>query len=354
MTTDGNFTRDALEASIRIGAVLILVVWTFWIVRPFVLPAVWGIIIAIAIHPLFSRMSGAMGQRDKLAATLLTLLILVLLVWPCVLLAGLLVENVRDLSAAFQKGSLKIPPPPAQLTSWPLVGKAAYKFWSLASANMEAALAQLQPQLKALGGWLLSGAASTGAGLLQFVLAVIISGFVLARADGGVALARRFAARLAGARGAEFVDLAGATVRGVARGIVGVAAIQALLAGIGMAVAGIPLAGLWALLCVVLAIIQIGIAPVMLGAVIYEFSVADTLPAVLFLAFAVVVGTVDNILKPLLMGRGLDVPMAVILVGSIGGMLASGIVGLFVGAVVLAVAYKIFATWLDAANQEPG
>jgi len=342
------FTRNAVEATIRIGVLLVLVAWCFQITRPFIGPIVWGVIIAIAIFPIHRALLTLLGGRNGLSASLLTVVMLVVLVWPTFVLTGALLDNLQLLLDTLDAGSLDVPPPPEGVASWPVIGPTLYQFWDLASTNMDAALIELQPQIEAVAGWLLSAAAGTGLGVLQFVLSIIISGILITHSAAGHHFADKLALRLSGERGSAFVDLAEATVRGVARGVIGVAFIQMLLVGLGMGIAGVPWAGLWTFLALLLAIMQIGVAPVMIGAIIYMFTTADTLPAVLFLIYGVFVSGIDNVLKPLLMGRGLDVPMAIILVGTIGGMLASGIVGLFIGAVVLAVGYKLFMTWLDA------
>ncbi len=349
-TSTQQFTRNAVEATIRIGVLLLLVAWCFQITRPFIGPIVWGGIIAIAIFPIHRALLTLLGGRKGLSASLLTVVMLVVLVWPTVLLTAALLDNLQLLSDTLDAGSLDVPPPPEGVASWPVIGPSLYQLWDLASTNLDKALIELRPQIEAVASWLLSAAAGTGLGILQFVLSIIISGILIANSERGHRFAYRLALRLSGERGSAFVDLAEATVRGVARGVIGVAFIQMLLVGLGLGVAGVPWAGLWTFLALLLAIMQIGVAPVMLGAIIYMFSTADTLPAVLFLICGVFVSAIDNVLKPLLMGRGLDVPMAIILVGTIGGMLATGIVGLFIGAVVLAVGYKVFMTWLEAEN----
>jgi predicted PurR-regulated permease PerM len=341
------FTRNAVEATIRIGVLLVLVAWCFQITRPFIGPIVWGVIIAIAIFPIHRVLLTLLGGRNGLSASLLTVVMLVVLVWPTFVLTGALLDNLQLLLDTLDAGSLDVPPPPEGVASWPVIGPTLYQFWDLASTNLDAALTELQPQIEAVAGWLLSAAAGTGLGVLQFVLSIIISGILIAHSAAGHGIAQKFAIRLSGDRGSTFVDLAEATVRGVARGVIGVAFIQMLLVGLGLGIAGVPWAGLWTFLALLLAIMQVGVAPIMIGAIIYMFTTADTLPAVLFLIYGVFVSAIDNVLKPLLMGRGLDVPMAIILVGTIGGMLTSGIVGLFIGAVVLAVGYKLFMTWLD-------
>jgi predicted PurR-regulated permease PerM len=340
------FVRNAIEAAIKIGVVLIIVLWCFQIVRPFIGIVVWGIIIAVAIFPMARKIAGLMGGRRKSAAALVTLLMLLVLAAPAVELTAIVVDNVNSLSGKMDEGVLQIPLPPEGVASWPLIGEPVAEFWALAATNLTDALKIIEPQLKAVGAWLLGTLAGMGLGLLQFIAAIIIAGVFMAQAEASGRFARALGRRLAGDRGEELTALAESTVRGVARGVIGVAFIQSALAGIGLVVADIPGAGIWALLCLLLAIIQLGVAPVMIGAIIYMFATANTMPAVIFTVYAIVVSGIDNVLKPLLMGRGLDVPMPVILVGTIGGMLLSGVVGLFIGAVILALGYKLFTAWV--------
>jgi predicted PurR-regulated permease PerM len=246
-----------------------------------------------------------------------------------------------------QQGTVDIPPPPESVAGWPLIGKPLSNFWHLASENLEEALGQLKPQIKALGAWLLSAAAGAGFGLLQFVLAIVIAGVLLPRGEKGHQAARAVATRFVGARGEEFLDLAESTVRSVARGILGVAVIQSVLAGVGFLVAGIPGAGLLALVCLLLSVIQVGPGLVLIPCVIYVFMTDSMLTAILFLVWNVFVGLLDNVLKPLLLGRGVKVPMLVIFIGAIGGFLSMGIIGLFVGSIVLVLGYTLLQAWLS-------
>ena len=216
----------------------------------------------------------------------------------------------------------------------------------MASVNLAAALGEIRPQVAAFGRWLLATVGELGLGTLQFVIAIIIAGVFLANAQGSGDAARAIATRLAGERGADYAELGQATVRSVARGILGVALIQSLLAGLGFLAVGVPGAGLLALVCLLLAVVQIGPIVVLIGTVIYVFSTADTFTAVIFLIWSIFVALIDNVLKPILLGRGVKVPMVVIFVGAIGGLLASGIIGLFVGSVVLALSFTLFKAWL--------
>jgi predicted PurR-regulated permease PerM len=347
----------ALESAIRIGMIALLAFWCYKIVEPFVVPISWGLIIAVAAYPLYSRLERVLSGRRKLAATLFTLLALALLITPTVMLGTSLADSAQKLATTLTDGSVKVPPPSQSVAQWPLIGERLYAFWSLASQNLQQALKTIAPQLEALGKWLLAAGASTGLGVLQFAISILIAGVLVANAEGGTAIARRIAIRFAGSRGGEFAIIAGKTVRSVAQGVLGVAAIQALLAGIGLLFMGVPGAGLWAVLVLLLAIVQLPPLLILGPIVVYVFYVSDTIPAVLFAIWSLFVSTSDTFLKPMLLGRRLQTPMLVILIGAIGGMLLSGVIGLFVGSVILALGFELFMAWLaqvDSAASIPG
>ncbi|MGD9043616.1 MAG: AI-2E family transporter [Desulfobacterales bacterium] len=353
-SNDKLFTARALEATIQIGLVILLLYWCFKIGQPFLQIIVWGIIIAVAIHPVYGRLKSALGGRGRLAATLITLLALIILLVPAYMLSESLISTARDYSAQLDKGTLSVPPPSENVRSWPVIGEPLYKFWSLASNNLGDALSKITPQLKRFGIPLLSAAAGVGAGILKFVVSIIIAGVLLANDAGGGQAARAIATRLTAERGTEAVELAAATVRSVTLGILGVALIQTLLASLGFLVVGVPGAGLWALFVLILAVVQLPTILVLGPIIVYVFSTSSTATAVVFAIWSLLVGMSDALLKPLLMGRGVDVPMLVIFIGAIGGFVTSGIIGLFVGAVILALGYKLFILWLnDDSETEP-
>lgn len=350
---DEVFQSRAIEAAIRISLLALLVVWCFNIVRPFILPVLWGSIFAVALYPLFLKLQSMLGGREKLTATLMTLLALAILITPTVMLSQSLIESSKTLSEEIAAGTLTIPPPSEKVKDWPLIGEKLDKAWSLASTNLGAALEKFKPQLEAIGIKLLSFTAGAGAGILQFVISIIIAGALLVYARGGSEAMETIAGRVMGKQGGkDFVDIAGATIRSVAQGVLGVALIQSILAGIGLMVMGVPYAGLWAFLVLLLAVVQLPPILILGPIVAYVFSVAETIPAVIFTIYSIIVSASDAFLKPLFLGRGMDIPMLVILLGAIGGMILSGIIGLFVGAVVLAVGYKLLITWL-AQNKGP-
>ena len=341
------YVRRAIEVSIHLGLMVLLLVACLMILLPFLPLVAWGIIIAIAVFPAYRRLLSTVGGRGKLAATIFTLLFLAILIVPIVMLAETTVEGVQTLVAHVKDGSLSIPPPPANVGTWPIIGGPLQKLWTKASTDLTGLLQSLLPQIKDLAPRVLAATAGFGLTVLQFVLSILVAGVLLANASGCAEVSRSLANRLFGPRGPEFEELAGSTIRSVTNGILGVAVIQSFLAGLGFVVAGLPGAGLWTLIFLFSAVLQAG-ALVLIPAVIYMFAIASTTKAVLFLLWCVVVALIDNALKPMLLGRGVAVPIAVVFLGAIGGFIAIGIIGLFVGAIILSVGYKLFLAWLES------
>jgi len=347
ISNDKLFKAKALETTIHIGLAILVLYWCFKIAKPFIDTIVWGVIIAVAIHPGYDRLKAALGGRSRLTATLITLSALILLLVPTYMLSESLISTARDYSVHLKEGTFSVPPPSESVRSWPVIGEPIYKFWSLAAYNFKEALAKMTPQLKKFGIPLLSAAAGAGVGILKFVISIVIAGVLLANARAGHQTAQALARRLTGERGTMVVELAAATVRGVALGILGVALIQTLLAGLGLLAVGVPGAGFWSLLVLILAVVQLPTILVMGPIIVYVFSTSSTITAVVFAIWSILVGFSDTFLKPLLMGRGVDVPMLVIFIGAIGGFLTSGIIGLFIGAIIFTLGYKLFLAWLN-------
>jgi predicted PurR-regulated permease PerM len=338
--------NQALEVFIQIGLAALLVVGCLLILRPFIPLIMWGIIIAIASYPTFQKLQRVLRGRGGLAAILWTLLLLAVLILPIFLLAQSLVEGIRPLAMRLKDGTLTVPPPPATIEHWPIIGAPLSRAWSMASTNFADAVARLAPQIKSVLPGILSASAGIGFTVLQFFLSVLVSGVLLGNARAAAEVTRSLANRLFGDRGPEFEQLVGATIRSVTFGILGVALIQSALGVIGFLVMGLPGASVWAVIFLFAAVLQVG-GLVLIPAVIYAFATATTAKAVIFLVWCVFVGVIDNVLKPLLLGRGVAVPVTVVFLGAIGGFVAMGIIGLFVGAIVLSVGYKLFLAWID-------
>ena len=339
--------RMAVEIAIRLGSIALLVGWCLLIVAPFLGIVVWALIITIAVDDGFEKVCNRLGGRRTLTAFLYVGLALILIFGPTVLLSETLVSAAQEYAHALRSDELAVPPPNEAIRDLPLIGPRIYDGWLRASQNLGETLTRFEPQLRTVSKWLLATASSVGLGILQLVGSILIAGLMLVRGEQRREAFQRFSVRMVGPiRGPELARLARATVRSVVQGILGVAALQAILAGTGFMVAGIPGAGLWALLVLVAAIVQLPVILVMIIPVVIAFSTLSGLAAAGLLVWCIAVGLMDNILKPLLFGRGVDVPMLVVFMGALGGMLMMGIVGLFLGAVVLAVGYQLFKAWL--------
>ena len=345
-TRDKSHLSRALEVSIHLSLIALLVVSCFFILRPFIAMAAWGLTIAIAGYPAYRKLQKILGGRGRLAAILFSVVLLLVLIVPIALLAQTLIGGIQGLVDHIQDGTLRIPSPPPNVETWPLVGKKLSDLWSLASTNLTAALRTFAPQLRGAVGGLLAVSASVGLGLLQILVSIVVAGFILANFSQCAKFSHKLAVHFLDKRGPQVEAMVEATIRSVTMGILGVAFIQAALAGIGFLAVGLPGAGLWALIFLIAAVLQVG-AVTLIPAMIYVFATMATGKAVAFLIWCIFVGLIDNVLKPLLLGRGAPVPILVIFLGAIGGFAAMGIFGLFVGAIVISVGFNLFTAWLD-------
>ncbi len=337
--------RDTfILSAIRIGCLALLAYWTVVLVSPFVTIVIWSVIVAVALYPVFEWLAARLHQR-VLAATLLTVAGLLVIFGPVAWLGFSLADNVRLLVERFGDGSLAIPPPPETIKSWPLIGEQAYQTWYLASTNIKELIDELVPHLKPYGTSVLSVAGDAGLNLVKFIIAAAISGFLFIPGPKLVDTIRRIVRLVATDRGEEFVSLAGATIRNVSRGVIGIALLQSLLVGIGLLVAGVPGAGLLSFLVMFFGIIQIGPSVIVVPLVIWSWFTMEPKSALLFSAYMLPVNFIDNVLRPLVMAQGLSTPMLVIFIGVIGGTLAHGLLGLFVGPIVLSIAWQLLVVW---------
>ncbi|RCU51533.1 AI-2E family transporter [Corallincola holothuriorum] len=351
LQADRQFTKRALEAAIRIAAVFFIASWCYDIIKPFLAPIIWAAIIAVAVKPVSDWIEVKTGLSRKLTATLVTVSLLAALIAPASIVADKITENIQTVSAQVEKGEFDLPNPEEKVKEWPLIGEKVHAAWDDAANNLEGFLKKHDTQVKEAGRVVFSKAAGITVSLLVMVFSIIIAGVFLAGADGSERFVTRLSKRLAGEKGAKFANLASVTVRNVTRGILGVAILQALLAGLGFYLIDLPAAPLLALLVLVMSIIQINPLLLMVPLAIYVFSFASPVVAVIYMIWSIAVGLMDNVLKPLIMGKGSQVPMMVIFLGAVGGFITMGFVGLFVGAVIMVLGYELFSAWLSD-NQE--
>ena len=351
MLDDNAESRRRLESwlidlAIRLVFIGLVAYWALKLVAPFVLLIVWSAILATAIYPIPVWLRRYLGGRSAPVSILLTILGLALILGPAAALTASMAGSVENFAHDLAAGTFVLPPPDPAVQDWPLIGKQVFSAWANVHDDLAGVVGNNKDILVSVGRTLLGLAAGLGIDVLLFAASLIIAGFLYGRGPALAESCRRFAHRIGGSRGSGFVDLAGATVRNVSRGVIGVSLLQALLAGIGLMVAGVPAAGLIALGVLILAIIQIGPAILLIPVTIWIWTAMDTLTAGIFTVYIIPVLLFDNILKPIVMARGLSTPMLVILVGVIGGTLAHGLIGLFLGPIVLAVAYELLMAWV--------
>ena len=344
-------TETYAELAIRLGLLGLFLYWSVILVRPFLGVIVWSIVLCVALYPVFEWIAARLGGRRRLAAVVTTALSLIIVIGPATWLVLGIIESIR--LVVERPDALLLPDPPETVKHWPIVGEQIFQFWDLAATNMKAALAKLAPHLRPLANVLLQFAAGAGVGTLKFLAAVIIAGFLFVPGPTFVSTVKAFAQRVSSGHGEQFVKLAGASIRSVAQGVLGISALQALLAAIGLGIAGVSAVSLISSAVLILGIMQIGPALILIPVVIWSWMAMDMPASLAFTAYMMLVGVLDNILKPIVMKRGLDTPVPVIIIGLVGGTLSYGITGLFLGPIVLAVMWELAVEWIHARKAAP-
>ncbi|MCT4624540.1 MAG: AI-2E family transporter [Schleiferiaceae bacterium] len=349
---DGKRIEHPIDVVIRISALVVIIAWSFQILKPFLSILVWSLIISIALFPVQKKLSELLNNRNKLAAMLITLGMLILIILPITILAEELIKNFSTITQTLSAQNIDVPPPSDRIKEIAIIGETVWENWHEANENLEEFILDHSKELEKIGLFLFGSVAVAGKGLFMFIAAVIVSGLLLIYSSRGRKFADGLSVKLAGKRGHEIVHLAETTTRSVVTGVLGVAIIQSSLAGIGFMLAEIPYWGILVMIVLFLALIQVGVFPVVVPAVIYMFATADTTTAVIFLIWNLLVLVSDNVLKPILLGRGTKVPTLIVFLGAIGGFIQSGFLGLFIGPVVLSIAHELLTKWLRTREQE--
>jgi len=342
-------SRRLLDVFIRAGLVFVLVVLCYRIFSPFISLMAWALILAVTLYPAHQKLAHGLGGKQGLSATLLVLGGIVLIGAPTAVLMTSLGDSVQDFVGSLRGNTLKIPEPSPNVAGWPIVGERVHGLWLQAYTDLPALVRDMQPQLGNLARKALDVVGSIASAVLLFLFSFIVAGIIMAFGQSGAKSTRSIFARIAGIRrGEEFATLSTQTIRAVALGVLGVAVIQAIVVGLVLLIAKIPFAGVLALVVLVLGVAQVPALLVTLPVIVYIWASGDygTVAAATYTVLLFVAGMLDNVLKPLLLGRGVDVPMPVILLGALGGLASAGILGMFVGAVLLALGYQIFMWWV--------
>lgn len=337
--------ENVYDTTIRLLILLLVVSWCLMILQPFVSIILWSLILGIALKPLHEALSKRLGGRKKWASFIIIFTMFLLILVPIGFMSASLIEEVKHLKMLYDTGSLTIPPPNEKVASWPFIGDRLFDLWSSASQSIEQTMIKYEDQLTAFGSGLAKGIVGSMSAMVQFVVSFLIAGVLLVVPGTGEKV-RWFFRKIAGANGDEFADITVRTVGSVVKGVLGVALILALLHGIIFMLAGVPFAGIWTLLIFVLSVLQLPVLFITIPIIMYLFSVNDVTMAVVWTVLLVIAGLSDNVLKPILLGKGAPVPMLVIFIGVIGGFIFSGFIGLFTGAIIISIGYKLFMGWI--------
>jgi predicted PurR-regulated permease PerM len=343
-------SNDLTRITFAVLALALLVATSLWVLRPFLGPTIWATMVVVATWPLMLRVQRLLGNRRSLAVVVMTVLLLLLFVVPLVVAIATIVQNADQLvDWAKLAASYRLSPtPPDWLLALPLIGSKLGAAWEqLVGNGIDGLLPRVAPYAGNLTRWFVAEVGSVGFLLLQFLMTVVIAAILYASGEDAADQVRRFAHRLAGERGASTVKLAGDAIRGVALGVGVTAVVQSVLGGIALAIVDVPFAGLLSALMFMLCIAQIGPAPVLVPAVIWVFYGGQIGWGIFLAVCTLVITLLDNVLRPALIRMGADLPLLLIFAGVIGGLLAFGLVGIFVGPVVLAVAYMLLEAWMD-------
>lgn len=335
------------DVIIRLLFLLFILAWCGFIIYPFLNIILWSIILAMALFPLHKMLSNRLGAKPKLASVLIILFLAIIFILPTAFLTLGLIDEIKELKASFNAGTLTIPAPDDSVKDWPIIGESLFAKWQDASQNLTQTVRTYQDQFVGVGKKVVRGIMSATGDMIQIIVAFIIAGIILGM-DGVGESIRKFFRKIAGERGDEFADISLLTVGSVVKGVIGVALIQALLHGVLFLFAGIPFAGLLTILIFVLSLIQLPVILVTLPVIIYLFAEQSATMATIWTVLFIVAGLSDNILKPILLGKGAPVPMLVIFIGVIGGFIFSGFIGLFTGAIIMSIGYKLLVSWINS------
>ena len=350
-------SSSLLDVLIRAGLIGVLAVLCYQVFSPFLTLMVWSIILAVTLYPLHQWLAHRVGGKQWLGSTILVIVGLLLIITPMALLMNSFADSVRHFIGAVQQNTLAIPAPREGVEKWPLVGKQIHDVWSKAHTDLPGFVQSMQPKIGELAQKAVAMVASIGSGLLLFLVSFLVASILMAYGESGARGSRAIFVRVAGAaRGEALAKLSTATIRAVALGVIGVAFIQAILIGLALLLAGVPAAGVLSAIALVLGIAQVPALIVTIPVIIYIWSSGDygTAAAITHTIILLLTGMADNVLKPLMLGRGVDAPMPVILLGALGGMASGGILGMFVGATLLALGYQIFMGWIATSpNSDP-
>ena len=347
-------SRDLARSALQLLFISVLMAGSFWILQPFLLPLIWAIMIVVATWPLMLRTQTQLGGKRALAVTVMIAALLLILVVPVSLAVVTIVQNAAEIVAWSRSQTFALPMPPAWVATLPVVGpKVAAEWRQIAAAGPEGLVVRLLPYVDQIVRWFVAQMGGLGVMAVHFLLTVIIASILYVKGEAAAERVRLFARRLGGPRGENALQLAVQAIRSVALGVIVTAVVQALLAGVGLAIVGVPYVAILTAVMLFLGIAQLGPMPVLIPAVVWLYWKGHVGAGTVLLVWTIVVGTIDNVLRPILIKRGAKLPLLLIFAGVVGGLIAFGVIGLFIGPVVLAVSYTLLAAWIQDDEPQP-
>ena len=344
-TQDSN---QSIDAFIKIVVLSVFIIASYLIAKPFLLLIIWAIIVAVALYPFYEKILNLFkGKKKGLVTTLFVVVLLAIIITPTINITSSIVDSTKEIISNFNEGTLQVPPPNESVKSWPMVGNKIFTAWSNASSDIEGFIQKHPGEAKSSLGWFFGSFTGIMGSVFLSLIALIIAGIFMSSAKGGYETGLAFAEKMMAGSGEKIMAMCINTIRSVVKGILLVAFIQAILAFIGFQMIGLSMAGILAVVVMIGAIVQIPVTLIVIPIIIFVFSFADTTPAIIFTIYIIIVSLLDNVLKPMLLAKGLETPMIVILIGAIGGMMLLGILGLFIGPVILAISHRLYMNWVN-------
>ena len=342
-------STQSLDAFIKIVVLSVFIIASYLIAKPFLLLIIWAILVAVALFPFYEKIINLFkGKKKGLVTTLFVVVLLAIIVTPTINITSSVVDSSKEIISDFNAGTIEVPPPNQSVRSWPMIGEQIFIAWTNATEDIQGFIQKHPEQVKTSAGWFFGSFTGLIGSVFLSLISLIIAGIFMSSAKGGYETGLAFAEKMMTGKGEEIMSMCINTIRSVVKGILLVAIIQAILAFIGFQMIGLSMAGILAVVVMIGAIIQIPVTLIVIPIIIFVFSFADTTPAIIFTIYIIIVSLLDNVLKPMLLAKGLETPMIVVLIGAIGGMMLLGILGLFIGPVIMAISHRLYSNWVSS------
>lgn len=344
-----------IDKSVRITLIIAIIAWSFQMLYPLLGVLAWGFILAVVLYPFYTRLNTWI-RKPALTATIITLLALLLVIGTMLFITNDITRTVSNFTTQIHSNEKVVPAPPKSVQQWPLIGEPLNQIWTSTSTNFRGTLNKYSDEISTASKYMLTKLLHTGKDLLLFIVSILFSGFLMVHAHNFMNISRRFAKRVAHERGTDILNIIKSTIQNVSRGVIGIALLQTFLFGLLTFLANVPAWGLLCLLGLILSIVQVGLIILIIPLIAWLFLTKSFVFASIITLFLVLDSLLDSFLKPIVLARGLQTPPLIIFIGVIGGVITYGFIGIFIGPIVLAIAYDLMHRWInvEAYGEKPG